>query len=74
MISLSKFKDQYFDFGLIDGHFRVECINNSLSKIKPNGILIIDNSDAIDGVEVFFKKNKYKKFSNGIWETTILYI
>ena len=60
--SLSKFKDQYFDFGLVDGHFRMECINNSLSKIRPNGILIIDNSDAIDGVEVFFKKNKYKKF------------
>ena len=72
--SLSKFKDQYFDFGLVDGHFRMECIYNSLSKIRPNGILIIDNSDAIDGVEVFFKKNKYKKFSNGIWETTILYI
>ena len=72
--SLSKFKDQYFDFGLVDGHFRMECIYNSLSKIRPNGVLIIDNSDAIDGVEIFFKKNKYKKFSNGIWETTILYI
>ena len=72
--SLSKFKDQYFDFGLVDGHFRMECIYNSLSKIRPNGILIIDNSDAIDGIEVFFKKNNHKKFSNGIWETTILYI
>ncbi len=72
--SLSKFKDSFFDFGLVDGHYRIECIYNSKSKIRPNGILIIDNSDAIDGIEVFFKNNKYKKFSNGIWETTILYI
>lgn len=71
--SLSKFKDQYFDFGLVDGHFRMECIYNSLKKIKKNGILIIDNSDAIDGVDIFYKKYKYKKFSNGIWETTILF-
>jgi len=72
--SLSKFRDKYFDFGLIDGHFRIECIYNSINKIKPNGILIIDNSDAIDGINEFLSKYKYKKFSNGIWETSILYI
>ena len=72
--SLSKFKDSFFDFGLVDGHFRMECIQNSINKIKPNGILIIDNSDTIDGINIFFKNYKHRKFSNGIWETTILFI
>ena len=72
--SLSRFNDEYFDFGLVDGHFRMECIYNSIKKIKRNGILIIDNSDAIDGVNLFFEKYRYKKFSNGIWETAILFI
>ena len=60
--SLSRFNDEYFDFGLVDGHFRMECIYNSLKKIKKNGILIIDNSDAIDGVDLFIKNINIKNF------------
>ncbi len=72
--SLSKFQNNYFDFGLIDGHFRYECIQKSLEKIKKDGILIIDNTDAIDEIEFLFNKYKYKTFSNGISVTSIFYL
>mgnify|MGYP001212945980 CR=1 FL=1 len=72
--SLSKFENKFFDFGLIDGHFRLDCINNSLKKIKPDGILIVDNSDAIDGIETIKKRYQYKIFTNGVSETSIFYI
>ena len=60
--SLSKFKDSFFDFGLVDGHFRMECIHHSIKKIRPNGILIIDNSDTIDGINIFLKSINIKSF------------
>ena len=72
--SLSKFQNNYFDFGLVDGHFRYECIQKSLDKIKKGGILVIDNTDAIDGIEFLFNKYKYKTFSNGISVTSIFYL
>ena len=55
--SLSDFKDFYFDFGLIDGHHRLECVEKSLNKVKNGGILIIDNTDAIDGIKNIFSKS-----------------
>ncbi len=72
--SLSKFQNNYFDFGLVDGHFRYECIEKSLRKLKKGGILIIDNTDAIDNVEYFLENYESKRFTNGISETTILFI
>ncbi len=72
--SLSKFQNNYFDFGLIDGHFRYECIEKSLRKLKKGGILIIDNTDAIDNIEYFLENYESKRFTNGISETTILFI
>ena len=72
--ALSIFQNNYFEFGLIDGHFRFECIQNSIKKIKNGGVLIIGNTDAIDGIDFFLKKYNFKKFTNGISETTILYI
>lgn len=41
------FKDDYFDLILIDGKARNACIMNSLNKLKPGGILILDNSHRI---------------------------
>ena len=40
----------------------MECIYNSIKKIKRNGILIIDNSDAIDEVNLFLKNIDIKNF------------
>ncbi len=40
-----EFPDAYFDFILIDGRARVECLVNSIDKIKPNGMMVLDNSN-----------------------------
>lgn len=37
--------DSSFDLLLIDGRARPMCLQNSISKLKPGGILIFDNSD-----------------------------
>ena len=39
------FPDEYFDIILIDGRARPSCIKHSASKVKPGGLLIVDNSD-----------------------------
>ena len=38
-------QDSSFDLLLIDGRARPTCLENSISKLKPGGILIFDNSD-----------------------------
>lgn len=39
------FEDGYFDLILIDGKARNACIQNSLKKLKLNGIIVVDNSN-----------------------------
>ncbi|HCE42081.1 MAG TPA: hypothetical protein DET40_00855 [Lentisphaeria bacterium] len=42
---LERFADNSLDFVLVDGRYRVECAEVALRKIKPGGLLILDNSD-----------------------------
>lgn len=42
---IDEFPEAFFDLVLIDGRSRPACIKHSAPKIKPNGRLIIDNSD-----------------------------
>lgn len=39
------FEDDFFDVLLIDGRARPACLEQSISKLKPKGILIFDNSE-----------------------------
>jgi len=41
---ISEFQDGCFDFCLVDGHYRQACIQAALSKVKPGGLLIVDDS------------------------------
>jgi hypothetical protein len=43
--AISQYEDSFFDIVLVDGRARPSCIYHSLSKIKQNGILVLDNSD-----------------------------
>lgn len=67
--------DKSLDFVIVDGLFRVECIKRCLSKIRPGGIIIFDNSDLPEfkKVHVLFKSLNSKTFTNWIWETTIFF-
>lgn len=39
------FPDKHFDLIEIDGRRRADCTRNAISKLKPGGVLIIDNSE-----------------------------
>jgi predicted O-methyltransferase YrrM len=41
---IDKFPDDYFDFCLVDGHYRQACVRAAMPKIKRGGFLIIDDT------------------------------
>jgi hypothetical protein len=43
--NIESIADSSIEIALIDGRNRVECIRQSISKIKPGGCIILDNSD-----------------------------
>ena len=45
---ISSYPDNYFDMIIIDGRARNLCIKEAMSKIKPGGIIILDNSDRVE--------------------------
>ena len=42
---IDEFEDGFFDAILVDGRARPSCIKHSARKVKPGGILILDNAD-----------------------------
>lgn len=40
-----EFDDEHFDLVLVDGRERVRCAHASLSKVRPGGLLIFDDTD-----------------------------
>ena len=42
---IDKFPDEYFDVVLIDGRARPSCLKHSLSKVRLNGLLTLDNAE-----------------------------
>jgi hypothetical protein len=42
---IDQFPDDYFDLVVVDGRSRPSCIMHSLKKVKPGGLLLIDNAD-----------------------------
>jgi hypothetical protein len=42
---IDAFSDGYFDIVLVDGRARPSCIAHAVSKVKPGGLLIVDNAD-----------------------------
>jgi predicted O-methyltransferase YrrM len=42
---VNEYPDEYFDFVLIDGRARVKCGLNAITKLKKDGIFVLDNSE-----------------------------
>ena len=40
---LNAFDDESLDLVVVDGHYRTTCIATSLSKLRPNGLLLVDD-------------------------------
>ena len=42
---LSLFPEAFFDFVLVDGICRADCVRNAVGKLKPGGWIYLDNTD-----------------------------
>jgi len=42
--NILKYPDE-FDVIIIDGKYRLDCVQNALKKLRPDGFIILDNSD-----------------------------
>lgn len=79
---VAKFQGE-FDIIFIDGRDRVNCVKQSLGALRPNGVVILDNSDELEYSEglQFFLVNNYKflhfcgpgPINSAAWRTTIFY-
>ena len=61
-----------FDFVLVDGRARVECCRNAVGRLKPGGILVLDNSERGHYREVFdmLKNWPMVNTTTGLTDTT----
>lgn len=57
--AIDVFNDESFDIVVIDGRARPSCIMHAVRKIKPNGMLILDNSN-----REYYLKNTAHLFLN----------
>jgi hypothetical protein len=47
---VDEFADASLDFVLVDGHYRLACVRKALPKLKPGGLLAIDNTNWLDSL------------------------
>ena len=77
---ITTYPDKHFHLILVDGRARVSCLNLAISKLHPDGYILIDNSErdeyiqAIEGIPCIFKKNIFGPgpYTIGFWQATIL--
>ena len=80
--SIEKYPQKYFDIIFIDGRARNSCVKKSLTKIRQDGIIILDNSERTIYHESILLLSKYKRidfygfgpYSIYPWQTTIWFI
>ncbi len=71
-LALSGFEDAYFDYILVDGRARPECLFSNVSKLKSGGLLILDNSERERYTIVFEKLADWPSYTctSGTTDTT----
>lgn len=43
--AIDSYPDAYFDLVIVDGRARTSCLRHGILKVKPGGLLVLDNSD-----------------------------
>lgn len=72
--AINPIADESLDFILVDGHFRVPCLNHIGNKLRSGGMLVIDNTNVIP--ESALEELGYSHrtaYNNGISETTVIF-
>lgn len=70
--ALDSYEDESFDFIIVDGRARPECVFATIAKLKPNGFMILDNSER-DRYNIVFENLKSWEMintTNGLTNTT----
>ncbi|WP_373529163.1 class I SAM-dependent methyltransferase [Nostoc sp.] len=49
---LDEFEEESLDFVIVDGHYRTNCTRKCLSKIKPSGYLLIDDTNMWNSLDL----------------------
>jgi hypothetical protein len=60
--------DNYFDLVVVDGRVRASCIQQSISKVKKDGILLLDNADRGYYLSPFPELNESSKWKSIVFE------
>ena len=70
--ALEGFDDEYFDFIIVDGRARPECVFSSIPKLKSKGLMILDNSERDRYTIVFDALRDWEMINttNGLTNTT----
>jgi len=72
--AIDEIADGSLDFIVVDGHFREACLRRIGSKLRPGGLLIIDNTEVLPKSLLDTLINgKTHAWNNGIWETTVIH-
>ncbi|MCX7636821.1 MAG: hypothetical protein N2044_03145 [Cyclobacteriaceae bacterium] len=45
--SIRNYPDEHFDYILVDGRARTNCVMEAIPKLKPDGFLILDNAERV---------------------------
>lgn len=77
--AIELYPDSFFDAVMVDGRMRINCIFHALKKIRPNGLLILDDSNAphyAPGIELLkgWKRKDFqgpKPYAIDFYHTTI---
>ena len=65
--------DGSLDFIVVDGHFREACLQRVSNKLRPGGLLIIDNTDVMSKTFLdTLRTADSQSWNNGISETTVI--
>ena len=62
--TICEFPDGHFDLVVVDGRARNSCVREALAKIKPGGVLLLDNSerDKYRAAREMMSKSPHVKF------------
>lgn len=65
------YPDEFFDFALVDGKIRHVCMDRVLPKLRPGGMLILDNSERYvphDSPGTYYAKVKREAVAHEEWK------
>lgn len=70
---IDEFDNDFFDFVLIDGRARESCSLKAIDKLKPGGLMILDNSERVRYDQVHKTLQSWPKIctTNGLTNTVI---